>query len=139
VGIDITEQKVKEKKIEMFHVKEREWNNLINMEQEMVLSLISEKDFTSKLRRVLEFISKIIPHDGSDISLLENNQLRVIAIHGYKEPSAKSIVQHLRQNLDKFPIIKRSMKIKRPIIISEVLKRFSLDHNSRVGMDSVLV
>ncbi|MBP8717513.1 MAG: HD domain-containing protein [Candidatus Atribacteria bacterium] len=122
VGIDVTEQKAKEKKIEMFHIKEREWNNLISMEQEMVLNLISEKDFTSKLRRVLEFISKIIPHDGSDISLLENNQLRVIAIHGYKEPSGQSIVQNLRQNLDKFPIDKEVIENKKTIIISEVLK-----------------
>ncbi len=122
VGIDITEQKVKEKKIEMFHVKEREWNNLINMEQEMVLSLISEKDFTSKLRRVLDFISKIIPHDGSDISLLENDQLRVIAIHGYKEPSCQSIVQNLRQDLDKFPIDKEVIENKKPIIITEAYK-----------------
>lgn len=122
VGIDITEQKAKEKEREMFYIKEKEQSNLIAMEQEMVLNLISEKDFPSKLRRVLEFISKIIPHDGSDISLLDNNQLQVIAIHGYKEPSCQRIVQNARQNLDKFLIEKEVIENKKPIMIPNASK-----------------
>lgn len=119
---DITEQKIKEKEREMLLYLEREQSSLIAMEQEMTLNLISEKDFYSKLNQALEFVSKIIPHDGADIALLERDNLRVIAINGYKDNSCRNIAQNLRQDLNKFSIEKETVTSKKPIIVFDTHK-----------------
>ena len=119
---DITDQKIKEKEREMLFYLEREQSNLINMEQQMALNLISNKDFLSKLNQVLKFVSKIVSHNGADIALLEGDSLRVIAIYGYKDKSCRDMVKNLRQNLNKFPIEKEAVTAKKPVIVSDVHK-----------------
>jgi transcriptional regulator of acetoin/glycerol metabolism len=89
---DITNQKIKEKEREMQYYLEREQSNLIAMEQKMALNLISEKDFSAKLNQALQFISKIIPNDGADIALLDDNRLKVITIQGYENNYCQNIV-----------------------------------------------
>lgn len=119
---DITDQKLKEKEREMLLSLEKEQNRLITMEQEMTLNLISEKDFSTKLQQVLEFIAKIIPNDGADIALLEENQLQVIAIQGYKKEELQEKIKNLRQDLSHYPIEKEAIFSKKPIIINDFTK-----------------
>ncbi len=120
--VDITEQKIKEKEREILLNMEREQISLINMEQEMALNLISEKDFSAKLNKVLEFVTKIIPHDGADIALLEGNFLHVIAIQGYKNSRCRKIVKNLELDLKKYLIEKEAVIKKKAIFIPDVYK-----------------
>ncbi len=116
---DITAQKIKEKERERMFFQERGYRKLIEMENEMIYNLISKKDFPSKLNQVLEFISKILPHDGSDISLWEDNQLKVIAIYGYRGLASQKIVQNLRLDIKDYPLEREVIKYKKSIILSD--------------------
>lgn len=116
---DITEQKIKEKEREQLYFLEREHSNLIAMENEMTYNLISGKNFSSKLKQVLGFISRLLPHDGSDISILENNQLEVIAIHGYRGLNFQNIVKNLRIDVDDYDIEREAIQSKKPVIVSD--------------------
>ncbi|MDD4363939.1 MAG: PAS domain S-box protein [Atribacterota bacterium] len=120
--VDITDQKIKEKEREMLYGLEREQNNLINMEQEMALNLISEKDFSAKLNQALQFISKIIPNDGADIALLDGNRLKVITIQGYENDYCQNIVWNLQENIDDFLLEKEAINKRQPLLISDTSK-----------------
>ncbi|MDD4288645.1 MAG: PAS domain S-box protein [Atribacterota bacterium] len=119
---DITEQKIKEKEREMLLYMEREQSSLINMEQQMALNLISEKDCSAKLNQALQFISKILPNNGSDIALLDDNRLKVITIQGYENDYCQNIVWNLQENIDDFLLEKEAIITRQPILISDTSK-----------------
>jgi len=116
---DITNQKIKEKEREVQYYLEREQSNLIAMEQKMALNLISEKDFSAKLNQALQFISKIIPNDGADIALLDDNRLKVITIQGYENNYCQNIVWNLQEDINHFPLEKEAITSKQPLLIPD--------------------
>lgn len=119
---DITEAKIKERERERLYLLEKEHSTLLKMGQEMIYNLISEKDFSSKLKQILALIAKILPNDGSDISLLENNKLEVVTIYGYKGITIQNMVKNLRFDVGDYPLEQEVIKHKKPIIISDTSK-----------------
>ncbi|HPK87546.1 MAG TPA: HD domain-containing phosphohydrolase, partial [Atribacterota bacterium] len=116
---DITEQKLEEQERERLYLLEKEQSRRIVLENKMIYDLISEEDFSSKLTHVLEIIAQIMPHDGSDITLLDNNRIDVIAIYGYKDSASHDIVKNLRKNLNSYTVEQVVMLNKTPIFIPD--------------------
>lgn len=116
---DITEQKFKEKEREKLFLSEKEHSSLIKMGNEMIYNLITKQDFALQLEKFLEFVATVLPHDGADISLLKEDHLKVIAIHGYEGEALHDIVKNLRYDINMFALEREVLQSKKPIIISD--------------------
>ena len=119
---DITEQKLEEQERERLYLLEKELSNFIALGNEMIYNLISKQDFAAQLEKFLEFVAKVLPHDGADISLLEEGHLKVIALQGYEGEACQNTVKHLRHDLNLFPLEREVIYSKKPVIIPDTSK-----------------
>ena len=85
----------------------------------MIYNLITKQDFALQLEKFLEFVATVLPNDGADISLLEEDHLKVIAIHGYEGEAFHGIVKNLRHDINMFALEREVIQNKKPVIISD--------------------
>ncbi len=122
IGIDLTTQRNADLELGKLFIPQKEQSNLIALKGKMVSELFSESHFSFKLEKSLEYLSKILPNDGSDITFLENSHLKVIAIQGYKKPYIQKIVKNLSTDIDNYPLAKEVIEKQKAIIIADTLK-----------------
>lgn len=121
IGIDLTEERRVRLELEELFIPKREQSNLSAMKEKIASDLFFERDFSSKLEKTLNLLSKILPNDGSDIAFLENNHLKIIAIYGYKEKNVQKIVRKLNIDINRFPLEKEAIQKQKTVIISDTL------------------
>ncbi len=124
IAIDITAQKNAESELEDLFIPKNEQDSLIAMKEEMVYSLLSEKDFSSKLNDSLQFLSKVLPNEGSFITILEDNQVRVAVTNGFKDVEGQKVIQNLNNKNHDFMIEKEAIHKQKTIIVNDTYEDF---------------
>lgn len=122
IGVDLTTQRNADLELSKLFIPQKEQSNIIALKEKIVSELFSESHFSYKLEKSLEYLSKILPNDGSDIAFLENSHLKVIAVHGYREPHIQKIVKNLSTALNDYPLEKEVMEKQKAIVIADTLE-----------------
>jgi PAS domain S-box-containing protein/putative nucleotidyltransferase with HDIG domain len=122
IGIDLTTQRNADLVLGKLFIPQKEQSNIIALKGKIVYELFSESHFSSKLEKSLEYLSKILPNDGSDIAFLENSHLKTIAVLGYKKTHIQKIVKNLSTDINNYPLEKEVMEKHKAIIITDALE-----------------
>ncbi len=83
-------------------------------------ALNSTLEFEEVLERILNSISRVVPHDAATICLVENGMARVVRHHGYEAVGLTDVIQNLTFVVDKFPNLKKMSLAKAPVCTPNV-------------------
>ncbi|HNR65088.1 MAG TPA: HD domain-containing protein [Atribacterota bacterium] len=119
IGIDLTAERRAKLEVENLFIPKNEQINLSTVKEKITAGLFFEKSFSLKLKQVLKLLPRILPNDGSDIALLENSHLRVIAIDGYKGRYVQKIVRNLNTDINNFPLEKEVIEKQKLVVIPD--------------------
>lgn len=85
-----------------------------------LLAITRTLELDEVLDKILESVSRAIPHDATDIMLITDNVAYVVRSRGYDQHDLLDVIKSLRFPLDSTPILNRMVKTKRPIIIDDM-------------------
>lgn len=116
---EIVERKQAEAERERLLVAEREQRLLAETMQEVALALTSQTDHAAVLDEILRQAQRIVPYSTANITLLQDNMLRVAFWQGYDAFKAEGFVANLTQSLADYPLEKSVIQTLTPLVIHD--------------------
>lgn len=98
---------------------EREERAMADALADIAATLNSTLDLDAVLDRILSHAEKIVPHDATNVMLLEGDTARVVRHHGY-DSDAWPLLENFRLNLSETPILARVTATRMPVLVSDV-------------------
>lgn len=98
---------------------EREERAMAEALADIAATLNSTLELDSVLDRILDHVEQIVPHDATNIMLLEGGTARVVRHHGY-DVSAWPLLENFRLNLAETPILARVAETRMPVLVPDV-------------------
>ena len=92
------------------------------MKENAIHNLFYKRDFLARLNCALNLLSKALPNNGSFITILENNQLRITVVNGFKDNNEQQIIKNLEEANHDFIIEKEAIEKQKPIIVDDTYK-----------------
>lgn len=99
---------------------EHEQRILAEALRDTAAALNSALDLQEVLTRILEHISRLVPHDAATVMLLENEVARIVGSRGYQERSAMAILPQIQFSLAESDKFTRMAETGQPLIIDDV-------------------
>ena len=121
IGMDITERKLAEIERERLLQAEREQRLRAETSSEATLALVSHLEQNEVLNEILIQVQRLLPGCGTNIGLLEGDQLRTAAWRGY-EGRGEEVFQNLIRATHLFPIDHEIIKNPHSLIVSDTKK-----------------
>ncbi len=112
VVMDITERKRAE-------AAEREQRILAEALRDSAAAMVSTLEPQVVMRRILDNVGRVVPHDSANIMLIEEGEARVVYWRGYA-PEAEVYLRKLRLPLD-LPTLRAMIETGRPYLIPDTL------------------
>ena len=109
---DITERKRTE-------AAEREQRVLAEALRDSAAAMVSTLEPQVVMRRILDNVGRVVPHDSANIMLIEEGEARVVYWRGYT-PEAETYLRELRLPLD-LPTLRAMIETGRPYLIPDTL------------------
>lgn len=78
-------------------------------------ALNSTLEFEEVLERILNSISRVVPHDAATICLVENDIARVVRYHGYKAVGLEELIQNMTFVVSELPNLSNMARQKKPV------------------------
>ncbi len=122
IGLDITNQRNTEQELEKLFIPHCDRNILSVMKENAIHNLFYKRDFLARLNCALNLLSKALPNNGSFITILENNQLRITVVNGFKDNNEQQIIKNLEEANHDFIIEKEAIEKQKPIIVDDTYK-----------------
>jgi PAS domain S-box-containing protein len=99
---------------------EREQRVLAEALRDTAAALNSTLDLDDVLDRILDNVGRVVPHDTSNIMLIEDDVARIVRSRGYLDRTDAEIVQQLRFGVSQTINLRRMVETGEPIIIPDV-------------------
>lgn len=112
VAQDITERK-------QARLAEREQRELAEALRDSAAALISALDLETVMDTILENVTRVVPHDGANIMLIEGGEARPAYWHGYK-PKRIPLLQEFRLSVMDAPNLRQMFTTKSPFLVSRI-------------------
>lgn len=110
---DITErQQVKEA--------EREQRELAAALADVATALNSSLNLNDVLKRILDDMGRVVPHDASEIWLVEEGVARIVGCRGYAEQGCEDAMLALRLTVDDLPSMRKVLETGQPVVIDDI-------------------
>ena len=97
----------------------REQRVLVEALRDTAAALNSTLDFDAALDRILDNVSRVVPHDAADIMLLEGGLARIVRCRGYAERGQESGLLRLRAHIEDWPTLYRAVQAGLPALIPD--------------------
>ncbi len=117
--LDITERKRAQVERERLLAAEREQRLLAETLREVTLMLTSQTSHAAVLDEILHQAQRVVPHSASDISLLQDDVLRIVRWQGYEEFGSESFLSGATQSLADFPLEAEVVQSRTPLVIAD--------------------
>lgn len=86
---------------------------------EVTLALASQTSPEDVLNEILRQMRRLIPYRAAHIMLIDGNELRIGAWHGYQQFKSEEAIANLVQSLSDFPIDREVVATCRPIVVPD--------------------
>lgn len=114
---EIVERQQAEAERERLLATEREQRLRAETMQEVVLALISQTSRTAVLDEILRQAQRIVQYSTANITLLQNQIMRVAFWQGYEAFNAEAFVANLIQRVSDFPLERSVIQSRTPLVI----------------------
>jgi PAS domain S-box-containing protein len=111
---DVTERRQVE-------IAEREQRALAEALRDSAAALNSTLDLDDVLDRILDNVGRVVPHDTSNIMLIENDEAYIVRSRGYLDRTDTATVKQLRFSIAETLNLRRMIETGEPIIIPDVM------------------
>lgn len=101
---------------------EREQRLLAETLSQITLALTSSLTYAEVLDEILRQVQRLVPHEATNIMLLEDGHLRMVRWQGYERHGAGAFIDGLEQPLDEFPLDRQAVESGEPVIVSDTRK-----------------
>jgi PAS domain S-box-containing protein len=98
---------------------EREQRLLAETLREVTLVLTSQTSHAAVLDEILRQAQRVVPHSASDISLLQDDVLRIVRWQGYEKFGSESFLSGVTQPLADFPLPAEVVQSRTPLVIPD--------------------
>jgi len=123
LSIRDTEKLKREKKEHEFLLKsQREQRLQTETLAKLILTLNTKINLLEILDEILYQAKLIVPYSSANIALLEGNTIHIIRRQGYQEYGIEDFISKLVITLDKFPLIEKLVKTKKPLVVPDTYK-----------------
>ena len=119
---DITLKKEREIERERLLKKLEEEKIFSDTLRDITLKLTSKTDLNELFNEILTQANRLVPFVSGNVSLVENNEIVVVASIGYERFGVEKYISNLRMPIDKYPTDKKILEMKKPLIISDTSK-----------------
>ncbi len=116
---DVTRTKALESRLRQSLRREREERLYAETLREITLALSAHSTTDAVMDEILQQVARLIPYDAANIALLEGDALRVVRWRGYEKFGIDSYIAHLVQPLDQYPVPRRVIRTKAPLVIQD--------------------
>ncbi|MBI5671016.1 MAG: GAF domain-containing protein [Chloroflexi bacterium] len=99
---------------------EHEQRVLAEALRDTAAALNSALDRQEVLRRILEHIARLVPHDAATITMTDAGVMRVVGSRGYAERGLEPLLDSLAFRLDDSPKFNRMVETGQPVIVNDV-------------------
>jgi hypothetical protein len=117
---DITERKRMEAEREHLLQAAREHLRRADALRQACAALTSTLNYEEVLKRILEQVSQVVPHDTANIMLIKGEHAQVIQGHGYEDFDPQLIITTITLDMSKTPILQRMQATGQPEAIPSV-------------------
>ena len=100
---------------------ERDQHALAEALGDAAAALNSTLDFDAVLDRILDNVSRVVPHDAADIMLLEDSVAHIVRCRGYAECGNENALLSLRPRIDDWHSLHRAMETGLPALIPDTV------------------
>jgi two-component system cell cycle sensor histidine kinase/response regulator CckA len=87
--------------------------------EEAAAVLSSTLDLDQVLDRILEQVSRVVPHDAANVMLVQGDQARIVRWRGYERFGAEEFVSTVTFNILDVPNLRQMMESKEPMFIPD--------------------
>ena len=119
---DIEKLKKEKKEHEFLLRSQREQRLQTETLAKLILTLNTKINLLEILDEILHQAKLIVPYSSANIALLEGNTIHVIRGQGYQEFGIADFISKLVITLDKFPLIEKLVKTKKPLVVPDTYK-----------------
>jgi len=119
---DIEKLKKEKKEHEFLLRSQREQRLQTETLAKLILTLNTKINLLEILDEILHQAKLIVPYSSANIALLEGNTIHVIRRQGYQEFGIADFISKLVITLDKFPLIEKLVKTKKPLVVPDTYK-----------------
>lgn len=100
--------------------KERRQRTITEVLLDTALALNSSFDFDEVLDRILSNTEHVIPHQASNIALIEDKKVNVVRLRGYPDERQRKIAEAVQFTVTDSRIYQQMMITKTPLLINDV-------------------
>ncbi|RPI92796.1 MAG: GAF domain-containing protein, partial [Chloroflexi bacterium] len=97
---------------------EREERDLSDALRATAAAISSTLKFEDVLEQILRYARRVVPHDASDIMLIDGSMARIVRSSGYADELADSVLR-LRFDIDQIPHMQEIIETRQPFIIPD--------------------
>jgi signal transduction histidine kinase/putative methionine-R-sulfoxide reductase with GAF domain len=116
---EIAERKLAEAERERLLIAEREQRLLAETMQEVILALASQTNHAAVLNEILRQTQRIVQYNTANITLLQDDLMRVAFWQGYEAFNTEEFVANLTQTLVDFPLERSVTQSRIPLVIHD--------------------
>ncbi len=99
---------------------EREQRELAETLREVGATLVSTLAVETVLDRILEQVSRVVPHQVSNVMLIEEDQVRVVRSRGYEPFDATVFIDQFVFPLSTLPIRRQMLETRQPVVVPDI-------------------
>ncbi len=116
-AFDITIRKEAEKEQERLLAAERQQRLLAETLEDIFLILSAQTSSQAVLGEILCQAYRLVPHTAANITLLQENTLRIARWWGYQTYGAGDAIANLAQKLEDFPLDAQAVQSRQPLVV----------------------
>lgn len=100
-------------------IQEREQRLIAETLREVTLALSSQTGLTAVLDQILIQANYLVPYSTANITLLEDNQVKMVRWQGHKYAHNESVITNIFQQFEKFPLSAKQLETGLPVLLPD--------------------